>query len=849
MSRHGILDPSFPHEMFQVQREALRQLIEHIDEFPELHNLDRSRDRYLVNYVTALLGQRGAGKTTVMHELRKEILANFLKRRWLVTEILVPDVLHSRDSIGPAIFDVVFQALFSAAGVDQAKQLFVEDNLGELRSNLSWFYNPFVPNDIIARDSVSASNFARSVFEYHIKAKNLHVEFAHAIEACVHELEVNKIIVMIDDADININLVGRILDVIRYALSSPRVVTVFSSDYATLRRRLFNERLENLHIDKLPANEVSFFGTTGEAFKGREVEAERDYVDAYLAKILPPSTRVTLQPTNASDLLHHAIRLGGADNTQTTISSLLDTVNLRFAATSESVPLSALVARYPSVLEVNLRGLVNQASQISYIVDKYNSNDFSFFGLKSDGGDVHLSGGLLQLNATLSEIDEAVIVRLLRLFFSSPIHTGWLESLSYFGILDLDRERSLSKILEAIVSRAKIAGSAIDCFIFQTSDSTNNVIQYKRKSEAHPIHLIVDLAVILGADLESVLRTLSFSHTEGFRQLYLSNNMFDFFRKHPETLVCNSTMISGSSTTGIAGLMVPGKGRQLTSPIFVRTSGEAATYTHRTMTEQTWRYVNETNDAFQQTLTKDTSDNKNEDTARTHTLDAEIRQLYFILFIMMDSCVDQLTSAYGAVFEVPATIVVAPELSFTSNPSFNWRIIRSLNGWPFLRRTLSVQGTGEACRWDKPLLVLLHLSQMTYKPMIACFDAANSAAREDRESVRDLTDELYSFLRECEFVNEARQWQTDEQFRQSVLKCGKLPRLAAAVSYWPSADWSKRGQALLDFFDYINTDGIDLSPDSNLQSSPPNLWKEHVDSFIHFRNSLPSNESVGKVEY
>jgi hypothetical protein len=140
-------------------------------------------------------------------------------------------------------------------------------------------------------------------------------------------------------------------------------------------------------------------------------------------------------------------------------------------------------------------------------------------------------------------------------------------------------------------------------------------------------------------------------------------------------------------------------------------------------------------------------------------------------------------------------------------------------------------------------MILLHVAQMPYEPMVACFDSSTSGAREDRTATRALMTEMFSFLRERDFVSEDCKWQGSERFVQSVAACGDLPRLRTAIEIWPNAAWNERGQALLEFLAYMNQDGIDLGPNADLQNSPPPRWREFVDEFIKFRD-LRANDEV-----
>lgn len=826
LNRHAVLDPANDHELFPQQVEAIEQIVRNIAEFPTASDNSHSAGGYLVNQVTSLLGDRGTGKTTIMLRARAKMEA----KGWGVTDLLVPDVLHNEDAIGPAIFECVYQAL-RARSANEEQRDFVRDKMLPLREDLSWFYNRMVPNDIIARDSIGIADYASNVFSYHVSGMLLPAKFSRTVEECVIALRIERLVLFVDDADIKIELVEKVLDAIRYIVSSPRIATVFSADLYTLRRRLLNMRLKLLNLEKLPDSEgFSLFGGSGEAFKAREFEAERDYVDAYLMKLLPPATRVRLQPTPAAELLQHKVRVLASS---TSAYELLEEIAIQDVRIGNEQTIGNLAARYPNVFDTNLRGFVNQQSQISFIIENYRNRNASFFHLseKELDEEVAVVGNMLSMSGATTRLIEAVLVRVLRVFMDSPANKDWLDAWAYYGVLDIATEHKVGRILESVISRMQTAGSALDVLWFRVETTARQNVELTKRDQVHIVHLIIDLALAFGADIYLLFRLLNITYHEAFRHFYVTKGLAKYFE--PRQGEFKVRLVAGSNEPGIYGSIVASQNTDETAPVYVSNAANMAQYAHYAVpgaeVEQRMQTRNEKLSALIQNSKAD----------RDSKQQAEDNQFYYLLFKLTGATVDQLMASHAIVYNVPASHVSAPELIFTSSVEANWGIVTAIRGWSYFDRILSIAPDRES-NWDRPFLVMLSLAQLPYPTLFACF----ATTIEDvfaRERVRVRGSRMKEFLAAAGFLTSDGRFVSNDQFRNQ-LQTIDMPLTRKAVTYWPGQDYAERGQSLLELLAFLERERTDLGDNANLRNAPPPLWRKWKADFDQLRSATDPKE-------
>lgn len=832
-NRFITLDPSAKHNLFDTQAKAIDRIYSYISDFPTATGSGDPDEHFAVNYVIALLGERGSGKTTALFRTRAKLREVAKEKRWLVTGLFVPDVVHSLESLGPAIIQVIQTAILSheQAGVEPTAAK-IKELFATIGADLSWFWNSIVPNEVLIRDSVSSKQFAEKAFGYHQNTSTLPSRFSRTIEQSLDLLDIERLIFLVDDADISIELVEKTLDFVRYFLSTPRVVTVMAADDKTLNRRLFNRRLSNLDsLDKLPEGKsFSFFGGSADDFKQKEIEAEQNYVDAFLTKVLPPSTRVYLPPVENEKLFNHSIKTDdtGSENTA---ESYLKEISFYSTLEDQRVYFSDFVRRYPGALESNLRSFINQFNMISEIVRAYVSRDNSYFGLSSDVKNIQLDSGALELQGEIDPLDEAALLALLRVFMSSPIHSAWREVWTYFGIIDVLSEHRLSNLLNTTIPRLNCVGTGLDSLIFNTP-SGNGTLALRSKEETHIFHIFIDIALHFGVNFSNLTRQISFTADEGFRYFYLSDEMHKHFQSNKSTISDNFNTIDASPAKGVSALFISQWDSNATQPVHVTNAKELARHIHTAMHERTMRRAEEANSAFSEELSEEKTD-------KEKRLQTQRRQFYKILYFTMDTCVDQIRAVYSILTARESFVYSTAELSYTTNVQLDWGIVSPLQGWSFFERALrsgtqvsDANSDGKHEEWDLDyiLLFLLHTSQLPYQVMFACF-ASNSFEQQAHKNVVNYCRNLRSKLIEEGLVIDGT-FVDNSTFRSQIFASHGYERLKRSCRLWPDVNFGKKGERLLRFLDFIESEPGTLLQSEDIRTGPPSVWKVWADALV-----------------
>lgn len=829
-NRYISLSPSAPHNLFDPQHEASDRICKHIPEFPLKSDLVCSDERPSSNHVIALLGGRGTGKTTALLHTRRQLLeiCRTEDKRWLIADLFMPDVLHSRDAIGPAVVQLLQAALFDRAEKhrspyaqrlpDPIERLVTE--FLEIQSDLAWFLNSAVPDEVLIRDSVSARQFAQKTFDYHKRALTLPVRFMTVLEAFLEVLEIERLILLIDDADISIDLVEPIIDFIRYFLATPYVITVIAADYETLRRRLFNNRIGKLDtLDKLPGGSgISLFGGSSEDFKVREVEAERDYVDAYLLKILPPATRIQLQTIDHSKLLSHRVMID-ADRREETTENLLSKIGFHSLLEERRVSMAELVRCYPGVLESNLRAFINQFNVIYEIADAMIRKDRAFFGLAGEPVIIAVEPGLLQMKGHIDDIDEAALLRVLRVFLSSTVHANWREVWSYFKIIDVMQEPRLARLIDTAVSRIDVVGTAVDTLILRISGKKGeNTLSLKEEVEV--FHLLIDLALHFGVSFGSIMRFIGISPSVAYPYFSITNTMHSFLEAEGERVTVNFATVPASREKRIPWLLTFEWNSDAIQPVYLGNAREMARYfTFVAQQKSLERKIGDNNKFKEQLAEENISDYDH--------LALECRQMYGILYSAMNICVDHMTAAYTLLFHGGEIGRVPAELQFVTNLQLDWGIVSELRGWSFLRRIFQDTLQSDNKDWDRLILLLMQAAQLPYEIMVACFSASSEEAKAQNE-VKNFCQQTLDRLEQLNCVRSGT-FVDNDTFRTLFAGHADFPHLAKSFRLWPEVDFGIRGKRLLRFLTWLIENPRTLAPGENCHNGPPSAWKEWVE--------------------
>lgn len=818
-NRHLILDPSAPHNLFPQQRETIERICHHIEEFPTTSGSGQLREQFSVNHVIALLGDRGSGKTTTLFQTRQRLAEIGPEKKILPTDLFVPDVLHTGDAIGPAVIKILGDALIGYAEQAGGEHVeFIKERFALMADDLTWFYNNSVPNDILARDSVSSKQFSRKMFDYHQRSLTLPQRFSADVEQITLKLGLERLIFFADDADINIELVEGILDFIRYFLSTPKVITVLGADIDTLRRRLFNKHLKGLQVEKFPEGSgFKIFGASGEDYKAREIEQERDYVDAFLTKLLPPATRVHMPLIDSEILFRHEVSFG--EGPTETAERLLSKIKFSSTLEDSDVRMSDLVERYPGVLESNLRAFINQFSTLVEIVNNYEDQNYEFFGLDEKLEAVNVAGGALNLDGSLSNLDQAALLRVLRVFLSSTVHANWREAWAYFGIIDVLKELSLSKLLNVVVMRLTANGTAIDTLTYRLSGKEYQSTKMSRKEEVHVFNLIIDIALHFGANCGEVLRYLNLVPSEAFRYFYLTDPMSRYLEESAGDISDNITIIHGAHQKGVSALFTPEVDGDSIQPVYLTCARDIAVHFHTTTQRAVLERIENTNTAFQEKI-------NDEHVTDAQLVRAELSQIYAIFYYAMKTCVDQVSSVYLIINERDAAdLTTVVEFRFSTNTQIEWGIVDMLSGWRFFKRVFDealVEGS-DSQDWDAIFMIFLHIAQLPYEFLVSCFSDSDQE-RKAQKAVEQKCDEMLDFMTAQGFIRDGA-FVDGPEFRRVAASIPNMLRLKKSLKIWPDVDFGRKGQRLVRFLNYLKSGPETLPPDFNIRANPPPAWQ------------------------
>ena len=639
---------------------------------------------------------------------------------------------------------------------------------------------------------------------------------------------IKRLIFLIDDADINIELVEKCLDFIRYFLSTPLIITIVGADYETLKRRLFNNRIANLDtLNKLPSGSgMSFFGGSADDFKNKEIEAEREYIDAFLTKVLPPSTRVNIHSINNEDLLSHPILIGNEENrTTATAENYLKKIKFNSLLEEAELTLDTFVKRYSGVLESNLREFINQFNIFSEIVSAYETNNRAFFGLPE--GEVRIPSlpGVLNLQCNITDMQEAAILHVLRVFMSNPVHEKWRKTWAYHNIIDVISENRLSILLTRTVTRISVIGTSIDSLIFSTPGGKEK-ITLTTKEESAIFHILIDLALNFGASFDEVQDHLGMTAGEAYRYFNLTPGMVQYLTLTGKSISKNYSIVSGAQEKEISGMYIAMGDYNAIKPVHLSCAKEMAQHNHIVLSDRVHSRIKNLNEEFSKGLTDDKI-------TPQKRLELEERHAYSIFYYTLDVCVDQLRAVHSIVFDGDKFGESTSKLAFTTNTQLNWGIASALQGWSFFNNTFknAFDLQADVLDIDRLLMFLFHAAQLPYEIIFAVF--SNSPAERDAQaSLAGYCAETVSKLRKLGFLSDAG-FLEDSAFRVLVKsKENELQRLKKSLILWPNVDFGRRGQSVIAFLEYLQNNPATLSVNEDIRTAPPSVWKKWITDML-----------------
>lgn len=319
-------------------------------------------DKFESHNVITIVGGRGSGKTSVLLTI-----ASAIQRE--NPEVLVLDIVHP-DQIASKWLPVAALVMSSVARSlatrhPRLKQNILNDEHLQL-AKMRWALNIDETLQVVSRDSLNAPEWADRIFRLVTRDSDPADMFRTWLHEVLDQASMPLVLVPIDDADIAIDKADEIIDTVRTYLASPRVITLLAVDIPSLERRIRNKRLSTLpRVPEISSDKASsttkptfLFGLSPGEFQSAEAEAEQEYVENLLTKVLPPAGRCYLMGLSERERMHTPFRIPGQSPDLTVLDLLSDTAR---GSDKEPRPnITALVEAHPEIFSANIRTYANQ---------------------------------------------------------------------------------------------------------------------------------------------------------------------------------------------------------------------------------------------------------------------------------------------------------------------------------------------------------------------------------------------------------------------------------------------------------------------------------------------------------
>jgi DNA repair protein SbcC/Rad50 len=278
-------------------KEISKKVINGID-YNELNRYDEYDQTQYYNNVS-ILGDRGTGKTSLLIELRKQLIENDGMQN-IVFDIITPDIRDKEDILGWIISLVIKKANkikeIKSRNRNISCSTFGKDtdiNIDKCIKNLkqAYFFRKSIHEKVIINDYSSKIDYLRDNEDKLNADVDLKMNFSKLIDEIAMFLgnknEEPLLIFIFDDVDIHANRINEVLTTIMNYLSHPNIVNIIAADYGSALENVTLKMLEEDGIlDKDLMNSVINEEDTRSLLKRRD---NRGY--DFLKKVLPPAYR------------------------------------------------------------------------------------------------------------------------------------------------------------------------------------------------------------------------------------------------------------------------------------------------------------------------------------------------------------------------------------------------------------------------------------------------------------------------------------------------------------------------------------------------------------------------------
>lgn len=356
-------------------------------------NLPEDNQNFSPHHVISIIGGRGTGKTSVVSTIAKQLKKDVVEA--FVIDLISPDQLSIKFPVSAIIVFAIERALEKRKQeqkqeLEKRKQELEKQELEKQKSQYekrwnevknipdfrhpSWAVQILETYDVISRDTVNTTEWHDELFKLMVSNVDLVPKFHDWLSSILKAIGCEVCVISIDDADISVEKAEEIIETIRIYLASPLIVTLLAVDLPSLERKLRNTRLAKLppmpdYKEKDGEDNFFLFGRSRSDHQTAEAQAEQEYVENLLIKVLPPATRHFLTNLSEQDRLHKQFQIPGRSSNKSLLEILREADNK--SPEDSGVNLAPLFQKYPEIFADNVRRYSNQFVQISNCCQQY----------------------------------------------------------------------------------------------------------------------------------------------------------------------------------------------------------------------------------------------------------------------------------------------------------------------------------------------------------------------------------------------------------------------------------------------------------------------------------------------
>ncbi|MBD2648072.1 MULTISPECIES: P-loop NTPase fold protein [Nostoc] len=356
-------------------------------------NLPEDNQNFAPHHVISIIGGRGTGKTSVVTTIAEQVKKDVAEA--FVIDLISPDQLSVKFPVSAIIVYAIERSLEKRKQEQEQeleKQELEKQELEKRKQELKnqWEKIKNIPNfrhpswavqvenlktyDVISRDTINTTEWHDELFKLMVSPVDLVPKFHDWLGSMLKAIGCKACVISIDDADISVEKAEEIIETIRIYLASPLIVTILAVDLPSLERKLRNIRLAKLppvpeYKEKQDEDGFFLFGMSRAAHQSAEAQAEQEYVENLLVKVLPPATRHVLTNLSERDRLHKPFKIPKRTSKKS-LYQIIEEADKKFSKDS-GVNLAPLFQKYPEIFTDNVRRYSNQFLQISNVCQEY----------------------------------------------------------------------------------------------------------------------------------------------------------------------------------------------------------------------------------------------------------------------------------------------------------------------------------------------------------------------------------------------------------------------------------------------------------------------------------------------